>query len=85
MTGILLSALFTFGGSFALASLVGSWKRHGAAFRALHRELRACGATRDFTVTTLAVKVHAQAVVLRPAFRAPDRSPEPTAALPAAA
>lgn len=85
MTGILLSALFTFGGSFALASLVGSWKRHGAAFRALRSELRACPATRDVTVTTREVKVHVQAVVLRPAFRAPDRSPQSAAALPAAA
>ena len=89
MTGILISALFAFGGTFAVAILIASWKRHAAAFVALHGELRECSQLRTVTVTVREVKVRSDAVILRPAFspsvKGRDRSPARVSALPAAA
>lgn len=86
MTAILLTALFTTSGVLALASIRQSWRRYGHAALALRGQLRECSEWRDVTVTVYETKVHpGGAVILRPAFKAPERAPVPAHALPAAA
>jgi hypothetical protein len=85
MTAILLASLFAVSGIFALATLRGGWKRHGADFLSLRDQLRDCPQWREVTVTTRTVTVHpGGAVILRPEFKR-RAMPGDKAALPAAA
>jgi hypothetical protein len=86
MTAILLTSLFAASGVLACTSIRQSWRRYGRSALALRGQLRDCSEWRDVTVTIYETKVHpAGAVILRPAFKAPERAPVPAHALPAAA
>jgi len=94
MAVILLSALFTCGGVFAVVTLLAGWRKYGSAYRMLRSELRDCPQWREVRVTVREVTVRSDAVVLRPAFTSggasgvsgfTGRARSPGAALPAAA
>jgi hypothetical protein len=64
MIAILLSALFLGSGLLAVATMISSWRRHGAAVRALRAELRACEPLRNAYVRMREVTVRSTATVL---------------------
>jgi hypothetical protein len=89
MVAVLLSALFAGSGMIAAATISASWRRYGAAARALPAQLNACEDWREVRVRISEVNVRHSATVLRPDFTAApqdrlDQSSRP-AVLPAAA
>ncbi|MDE2597792.1 MAG: hypothetical protein KGL44_13040 [Sphingomonadales bacterium] len=81
MIAALLSTLFTAAGLFAVASIVLTWQRYGAAALAVGDQLRACPQQRQgrWTLRELVVRPLGDAVVVRADFtprakRAPVRS-----------
>lgn len=88
MIAATLTILFVFSGVFAIATIAGSVRRHGAAALAIGQTLRTIGDSREVSVITRRIDVRATARVLRPDFRSPDfrdSASRPQRALPAAA
>lgn len=71
MTALLLTALFAFAATFAVAAIVGTWRAHAPAILSLRQQLRDCAEMRDFRYSLKTTEVRSLgAKVLRPAFRA---------------
>ncbi len=75
MLTALIATLFAAATFLALAAIGASWRDHGAAALALHRQLKACGTTREFRFTLVTTEVRREgAMVYRPRFRPEARN-----------
>ena len=63
-----LTALFIFSGAFAIATIIGSWRRHGAAAMAIHGRLRQAQPSYEVRIAVRLVEVRPVATILRPEF-----------------
>lgn len=85
MTALLLTTLFAFAATFAVAAIIGTWNAHATAILALRRQMNDCTEMRDFRYSLKTVEVRSMgAKILRPAFTA-SRRQERQASLRAAA
>lgn len=74
MTALLLTALFAFAATFAVAAIIGTWRTHAAEILSLRQKLRDCAEMRDFRYSLKTTEVRSMgAKVLRPEFKASRR------------
>lgn len=74
MTALLLTAVFAFSATFAIATIVGTWRAHAASILSLRQQMRDCAEMRDFRYSLKTVEVrHFGARIHRPDFRASRR------------
>lgn len=74
MTALLLTVLFVFSATFAIAAIMGTWRANAAAILSLRQQMRDCAEMRDFRYSLKTVEVrHFGAQIHRPAFRASRR------------
>lgn len=71
MTALLLTALFAFAATFAVAAMVGTWRSNAGAILSLRQQLRECADMRDFRYSLTTTEVRSMgASIYRPAFKA---------------
>jgi hypothetical protein len=74
MTALLLTGLFAFSATFAIAAIMGTWRANAASILSLRQQMRDCTEMRDFRYSVKTVEVrYFGAQIHRPDFRASRR------------